>query len=313
MSLFDGYNFEDEILTTARTEQFSKLFCEVEHCREDEQKQKIEEMNGLIDEMNKEEFKSVFTEKLFDTIDKMIEEKKLSLESAILLLKHVGYCKVLKKIFLYSFDDSSLSKRMREMMIDENEKKKEINEKIITDHCECYLYLKDRTISRLPYACVTCLLKDALKKDETEEAQKEVEMALLALGNIGYWEMKRELYLNEITEIIKYHQEHQNLTQLAYQSAWQFLMNRFSNDKSLEEVIVNELHFAREATKALEDLSKSVDWKKKEEGKGEREVKEVLVIERWINDIFCFLYSNTLWNEEIAGLLYSIVQFVFVK
>ncbi|KAH7819577.1 uncharacterized protein MONOS_13608 [Monocercomonoides exilis] len=33
--------------------------------------------------------------------------------------------------------------------------------------------------------CMPCLLKFALKKDGNQEAQKEVEMALLALNNIG--------------------------------------------------------------------------------------------------------------------------------
>ncbi|KAH7819016.1 uncharacterized protein MONOS_13270 [Monocercomonoides exilis] len=186
MSLFDDYNFEDEILTTARTEQFSKLFCEVERCREVEQMQKIEEMNGLIDEMEKKEFKSVFTEELFDKIHQMIGEKTLSWGNAILLLKHAGFCKVLKKIPFYSFDYSSLSKRMKEMIIDENEKKKEEkNEKRLIDLCECYLLLNRWPSSEMDSIIVPCLLKVALKKDETDEAQKEVEMALLALGNIG--------------------------------------------------------------------------------------------------------------------------------
>ncbi|KAH7818834.1 uncharacterized protein MONOS_13660 [Monocercomonoides exilis] len=309
MSLSDDDISEDETLTTARTEQFSKLFCELEDCREDEQMQKIKEMNGLIDEMDEEEFESIFTIELFDTIYRMIEEKTLSWRNATLLLKHVGCCKVLKKIELFSFDDSLLSERMKEMIIDENEKKKEEkNEKHLIDLCECYLLLNRWPSSEMDSIYVPCLLKVALKKDETEEAQKEVEMALLALSNIGNWEIEQELYLNEITEIIRYHQEHHNLTRLAYQSAWQFLIKRFYWDKSLEEVIVNELHFSKEAARELEDLSKSVDWKRKEEEKGEREAKNVLVIERWFDVIYEFLYSNTLWNEELAGLINCIVQ-----
>eukprot|EP00770_Monocercomonoides_exilis_P004430 MONOS_4410.1-p1 / transcript=MONOS_4410.1 / gene=MONOS_4410 / organism=Monocercomonoides_exilis_PA203 / gene_product=unspecified product / transcript_product=unspecified product / location=Mono_scaffold00117:50578-51988(+) / protein_length=403 / sequence_SO=supercontig / SO=protein_coding / is_pseudo=false len=291
-----------------RTEQFSILFHEQEDCREVEQMQKIEEMNGLIDEMNEIEFKSIFTKELFDKIYRMIEKKILSLESAILLLKHVGYFRELKTIYLESIDYSLLSERMKEMMIDENEKKKERNEKILTDICECYALLIEVSIpKKLLSIVVPCLLKVALKKDETDEAQKEVEMSLPALGNIGFWEIEQKLYLNEIKEIIEYHQEHQNLTRLAYQSAWQFLMNRFYNDRTLEEVITNELHFSKEA-KELKDLSKYVDWKRKEERKGEREAKEVLAIWRWffvIDNYFCFC---KLWNEELVGLINSFAQ-----
>ncbi|KAH7829798.1 uncharacterized protein MONOS_3341 [Monocercomonoides exilis] len=143
---------------------------------------------------------------------------------------------------------------MKEMIIDENEKKKEVNEKILTDLCESYLLLNRWPSSEMDSIIVPCLLKVASKKDETEEAQKEVEIALLALGNIGFWE---KLYLNEITDIIKYHQEHQNLTRLAYQSAWGILIYGFTKVDSLEEVIVNELHFVREATRELEELTKN--------------------------------------------------------
>ncbi|KAH7818590.1 uncharacterized protein MONOS_17999 [Monocercomonoides exilis] len=71
------------------------------------------------------------------------------------------------------------------------------------------------------------LLREGLKKGESEDVQKDVDLALSALGNIKLSSiMKREMYLNEITEIIKYHQAHHNLTHLAYQSAWQFLTSR---------------------------------------------------------------------------------------
>ncbi|KAH7818814.1 uncharacterized protein MONOS_8869 [Monocercomonoides exilis] len=201
---------------------------------------------------------------------------------------------------------------MKEMIIDENKKKEEMNEKILTDLCECYALLgEDDIFDEVLSIIVPCLLKVASKKDETEEAQKEVEMSLLALGNIGLWEMKRELYLNEIKEIkeiIKYHQEHQNLTRLAYQSAWQFLIHQLFQDKSLEEVIVNELHFSKEAARELEDLSKSVGRNRKEDGKGENEAKEVLAFERWFFLINLYFYSCKLWNEELIGLISSIVQ-----
>ncbi|KAH7828552.1 uncharacterized protein MONOS_4964 [Monocercomonoides exilis] len=139
-----------------------------------------------------------------------------------------------------------------------------------------------------------------------EEKKLSMEDAILLMKRIGYCEMvmneiRQELYLDEIKEIIEYHQEHQNLTRLAYQSAWEFLVYRLHLDKSLEDVIVNELHFGREAAKELEELSKCVDWKRKEDD-------EVLVVERWLIVVDYYFSSCTLWNEEIAGLINCIVQ-----
>ncbi|KAH7827005.1 uncharacterized protein MONOS_17350 [Monocercomonoides exilis] len=123
---------------------------------------------------------------------------------------------------------------------------------------------------------MSCLLKIALNKQEDEETQKEVELALLALNNTGLIKNDKELHLNKITEIIKYHQEHHNLTQLAYQSAWRLLVNRLWVDNCLEEVIVNELHFVREAARELEELSKCVDWTRKDKENGGKEEKKEL-------------------------------------
>ncbi|KAH7820956.1 uncharacterized protein MONOS_17775 [Monocercomonoides exilis] len=286
------------------TEKFTSLFDGLEKCDEEEQMQKIKEMNGLIDEMNEEELLTVFTIELFNKIHQMIEIKTLSLENAILLLKHVGYCKILKFFLLFSFDDSLLSKRMREILIDKNGKKKD--EKHLIDVCECFALLIHRCPYELISICVPCLLKVALNKEENEETQKEAEIALLALSHISTcYEMKRELYLKEIKEIIEYHQEHRNLTRLAYQTAWKFLMSRFFNDDDLEEVIVNELHFAREAARELEELTKCVNWKKKEEENGE---KEAHIIGRWLFEVCDFFDSSTLQNDDFVGLIASIVQ-----
>eukprot|EP00770_Monocercomonoides_exilis_P009609 MONOS_9561.1-p1 / transcript=MONOS_9561.1 / gene=MONOS_9561 / organism=Monocercomonoides_exilis_PA203 / gene_product=unspecified product / transcript_product=unspecified product / location=Mono_scaffold00399:36337-37387(+) / protein_length=330 / sequence_SO=supercontig / SO=protein_coding / is_pseudo=false len=196
---------------------------------------------------------------------------------------------------------------MKEMTIDENEKKKD--EKHLADLCECYALLNDKEFpEELIPICLPCLLKVASKKERNKETQKEVEMALLALGNIGFWEMRRELYLNEIKEIIKYHQEHHNLTHLAYGCAWKFLYNRYFNDRSLEDVIVNELHFARESRRELEELTKSVDWKRKDEEKGEREAKEALAFWRWFYVIDFYFNFCELWSVEWEGFISSIVQ-----
>ncbi|KAH7820362.1 uncharacterized protein MONOS_2267 [Monocercomonoides exilis] len=156
---------------------------------------------------------------------------------------------------------------MREMIIDENEKKKdEKDERLLIDLCECYLTLGYDFPYELHSICVPCLLKTALKKEESKETQNETEMALLALSKAVCCFIEQELNLNEIKEIIKYHQGHRNLTQLAYQSAWLFLMDRFLYE-NVEEVIANELHLAREAARELEELTRCVNWKKKDEEK----------------------------------------------
>eukprot|EP00770_Monocercomonoides_exilis_P008954 MONOS_8909.1-p1 / transcript=MONOS_8909.1 / gene=MONOS_8909 / organism=Monocercomonoides_exilis_PA203 / gene_product=unspecified product / transcript_product=unspecified product / location=Mono_scaffold00350:29019-29952(-) / protein_length=291 / sequence_SO=supercontig / SO=protein_coding / is_pseudo=false len=154
--------------------------------------------------------------------------------------------------------------------------------------------------------CVPCLLKAALKKEESKEAQKEVEIALLSLSCIDFLsDMEKELYLNEITDIIKYHQEHRSLTRLAYQSAWRFLIDRFHKDYSLKDIVVNELHFAREAGRELEDLMKCIDWKGKEEENGRM---EVIFIRRWIDVVSIFFNWSLSWNEELAGLIGCLVD-----
>ncbi|KAH7818504.1 uncharacterized protein MONOS_7726 [Monocercomonoides exilis] len=133
-------------------------------------------------------------------------------------------------------------------------------------------------------------------------------MVLLALGNAGYQKVPKELYLNEIKEIIKYHQEHRNLTSPAYQSAWKFLMYRVIYDNALERIIVNELHFAREAARELEVLRECVDWKRKEEEIEEEERKDIMMIERWLDDIFCFLLCYKSHDEEFVGLFGCIIR-----
>ncbi|KAH7832429.1 uncharacterized protein MONOS_18522 [Monocercomonoides exilis] len=295
--------FAQENQETNYTKMFNELFSELEYCNEDEQRKKIEEMNEIINEMNKEEFFYVFTARIFNKIDKMIEEEKLSLEKCILFLKHVRDCNFMKTIFKFYFRYSSLDKRIEEMIIDESEKKKEEkNEKLLDNLCKCYISLSYNFPPELLSICVTCLLKAALNKVESEENQKEVEIALLALSNTNYYEIDKELYLNEIKEIIKYHLEHHNLTHLAYQSAWQFLIYRFIEDKSLEGMIVNELHFTREAGREFEDLTRSVDWKK------EKKAKEDIIIERWLQVLDCYFYYCQLRNEEYVGLISSIVR-----
>ncbi|KAH7819373.1 uncharacterized protein MONOS_17943 [Monocercomonoides exilis] len=288
-----------------------ELLAELERCNEDAQKQKIEEMNEIINGMNKEEFRSVFTVELFNRIDQMIEEKKLTLENAILLTKNIGYHNVIVNLFQFDFNMSSLRFRIEKMIAEEEKKKEGENEKLLVGLCECYFILSFNFTSEMLSICVPCLLKAALNKEESEEARKEVEMALLALSSMGVRRIaEQELYFQEIKEIIQYHQEHRNLTRLAYQSAMQFLMFRIFYERSLEEVFMNELHFVREAARELDELTKCVDWERKE---GENEIrrkdtKEELIILRWIRTLIRYFSNCTMWKEEFAGLINSIVQ-----
>eukprot|EP00770_Monocercomonoides_exilis_P005495 MONOS_5467.1-p1 / transcript=MONOS_5467.1 / gene=MONOS_5467 / organism=Monocercomonoides_exilis_PA203 / gene_product=unspecified product / transcript_product=unspecified product / location=Mono_scaffold00159:45167-47076(-) / protein_length=469 / sequence_SO=supercontig / SO=protein_coding / is_pseudo=false len=300
MFFYDCKNFA-EIYKDDITKKFTD-------CGKVSQKHYIIELNRLIEEMDEEELKSIFTIELLDTIYRMIEEKKLSVENVIALLKQAGYCKMLKKFFLCSFDESLLSKRMSGMIIDENEKKEGKNERLLVDLCECYLFLCCYCPSQLSSICLPHILKAALNKEENEEAQKEVEMALLTLSNIGFCEVPKELYISEIKEIIKYHQEHHNLTQLASLSAWQFLLRRLCHDNSLMGVIVNELHYVREATRELEELRECVDWKRKEGINGMKESKEELILIRWMYTLDNYLHSCKSWNEEFAKLIGSVAQ-----
>ncbi|KAH7832667.1 uncharacterized protein MONOS_16893 [Monocercomonoides exilis] len=266
-------------------------------------------MNEVIEEMDEEGLESVVTAEVFNGIYTMIEEKKVTMKNILLLLKHVGCCKVLKRVFIDEFEVTSLNKRFEKMIIDENEKKKdEKNEKLLTDLCECYLLLNEEFPSELLSICVRCILKEALNKEENEKAQKEVEMALLALSKCFYFgKLDKELYLGEIKEIVQYHQEHHNLTRLAYQSAWKLLMSRFYFNKSLEDEIVNELHFVRETRRELEELSKCVDWKRKKVER-EKETKEVIVLMKWLQLLEFFFRFCSFWNEEFVGLFGNVVQ-----
>eukprot|EP00770_Monocercomonoides_exilis_P002608 MONOS_2591.1-p1 / transcript=MONOS_2591.1 / gene=MONOS_2591 / organism=Monocercomonoides_exilis_PA203 / gene_product=unspecified product / transcript_product=unspecified product / location=Mono_scaffold00054:113081-113947(+) / protein_length=267 / sequence_SO=supercontig / SO=protein_coding / is_pseudo=false len=133
-------------------------------------------------------------------------------------------------------------------------------------------------------------------------------MALLSLISIYKFNDKgRELFLDEIKDIIKYHQEHCNLTRLAYQSIWKFLMERLYSQRELEGVIENELHFAREATREMEELVECVNWKRKEE-EGEKEMKDVIVLRRWLDEVNNYLCSSPSWKEKHIELVGGVVQ-----
>ncbi|KAH7821365.1 uncharacterized protein MONOS_17770 [Monocercomonoides exilis] len=155
----------------------------------------------------------------------MANEKRMPFNDYVLLLKKIGYWKVLKNETSQSYELPLLSKRIEKSIYDEKFKEREGNTKLLVDLCECYLTNYSSDLFQIPndllQICVPCLLKAAMLKEQSEEVQKEVDMALLSLGNISERDnIGKELYLNEITEIIQYHQEHQNLSHLAYMFAW---------------------------------------------------------------------------------------------
>ncbi|KAH7825724.1 uncharacterized protein MONOS_17423 [Monocercomonoides exilis] len=295
--------FMGDIMTLC-TKSFSKLFSELEDCNEDEQKVKIEEMNGLMNEMEEDEFFSVFNKQLFDRMNILIDKKKIATKDSVLMLKHIGYRKELKSIWMCNFENSLLCERIEKMIVDEDMKKEENDEKLHIDACECYLFLNNTFSNEHLSICIPCLLKVASDKEKNKEALKEVEMALLALSGISDNHIIcHELYLNEIAEILIYHQHHSNLTRLAYQSAWRFLLNRLVDDESSEEIIVSKLHFIDEATKELEELAKNVSGKRNEEERRRQEMIEYDIIKRWII-VFDHLFMNfKSWNVEYAGLV----------
>eukprot|EP00770_Monocercomonoides_exilis_P008026 MONOS_7984.1-p1 / transcript=MONOS_7984.1 / gene=MONOS_7984 / organism=Monocercomonoides_exilis_PA203 / gene_product=unspecified product / transcript_product=unspecified product / location=Mono_scaffold00289:33874-34863(+) / protein_length=311 / sequence_SO=supercontig / SO=protein_coding / is_pseudo=false len=195
-------------------------------------------------------------------------------------------------------------------MIVEEDKKEEKNEKLLVDLCECYLlfYIEFPSLD-LILTCVPCLLKATLKKEENDETQKEVEIALLALSRINrHYFLRQELYLKEITEIIEHQQKHRNLSQLAYQSTWKFFIYRYFNDYFLKGNIMNKLHFGREAARELEELIKCVDWNRKNGEEGGKEAKEELILLRCLQTIVVYFCICKLENEENEGLIKSIVK-----
>ncbi|KAH7820522.1 uncharacterized protein MONOS_301 [Monocercomonoides exilis] len=71
----------------------------------------------------------------------MIEERKISMENALVLLKQIGYCNVLMDLWSRSFEESSLKKKIEKLKVEEEEKKEEKNEMLLVDLCECYVSL----------------------------------------------------------------------------------------------------------------------------------------------------------------------------
>ncbi|KAH7822294.1 uncharacterized protein MONOS_6425 [Monocercomonoides exilis] len=228
------------------------------------------------------------------------------------MLKHMGYCNVWKEFWNCCCDSSSLKIIFEKIILEENRKTEGKKEKLQVDLCECHLLLNNDSSSELLSVCVKCLLKAAKQIDQNEETQKEVEMALLTLRRVEMLTREdREPNLNEIKEIIRHHRDHHNLTHLGCLSAWEIVISRFHSEKSIEDVVVNRMHFAEEAAKEVEDLSKCIDWNKKEEKTEKRKKKERKVIMKWIFLTEVFFLSLRLWKEEFVGLIQSLVKMCF--
>ncbi|KAH7814997.1 uncharacterized protein MONOS_18365 [Monocercomonoides exilis] len=292
----------------ARPEKFSKMFIKNYHCSSVVQNLQIEGLDSLIDEMDREELNSIMTEDFFDELNELIERKTLSIENAFLLLKQIGYCNVMKELWSNVFCYSLLRERFEKMIVDEEDKRLLKNEKLLIDLCECYLafcfFLAPTEVLRI---CVPYLLKVALSKEESEEKQKEVEIALLALSNLNEkMNVERELWQEEAIEIIKYHQKHRNLTHLAYQSAWMFLINRLNEERGFIDSFLSKLNFVSEATRELEELRRCVDWKKK--AKRGKEKKELVIIKRWCKTLRAYFEKGGMREKEYVGLSECVVR-----
>ncbi|KAH7829361.1 uncharacterized protein MONOS_17091 [Monocercomonoides exilis] len=123
-----------------------------------------------------------------------------------------------------------------------------------------------------------------------------------------YFRILKKLYLEEISEIIQQHQEHHNLTRIAYESAWKFLIKRLFTYRKLEDIIVKDLHFFRETSRELDDLRGCVDWKKKEEESGREKSKEETNLWGWLIYVENFFVSFRKRNGEIVGLVNSVTD-----
>ncbi|KAH7823792.1 uncharacterized protein MONOS_1873 [Monocercomonoides exilis] len=178
------------------------------------------------------------------------------------------------------------------------------------DLCECFLALfegiPDASKDTVAVS-VRCVMKAAMSKEKDEKTQKEVEMALLALSNAKYFDCdNRVQFLDESVEIIKYHQEHHNLTRLAYQSAWCSIVNQASNDEKMGKTVENELNFCKEAERELDELLRCVNWRKNEKEIDEN--FEVRLMKRWLRIINAYFFNNTLRGDEVLRLIACVVR-----
>ncbi|KAH7832412.1 uncharacterized protein MONOS_9324 [Monocercomonoides exilis] len=265
-------------------------------------------MNEQVEKMNYRELESILIDKVYFEVDKNIEEKRLSVENALLLLKQLGFNKKLKWNENMNYDYSVLRVRFESMIDKEDQKKEEKNERLLLDLCESHILLSERYISRESLkACLHCIMNVVLKKEENEEMKKDVEIALLGLSNSHILtEAENELDLYKITEIIKIHQHHRNLSLASFLSAFKIFVEMAPTKKELIEIYLSELHFVREAAKELEELVKRTNERK--EGEKFDEMIEMIIIKKWCNMLQMYFAYCDYSEAECVGLIAALVQ-----
>ncbi|KAH7823200.1 uncharacterized protein MONOS_18626 [Monocercomonoides exilis] len=303
------------------------MISQLKYFNEGEQKIKIKEINNFMDDVDEGKFEdfnkimestksylsAFFPVDFYSEIDNLIKEKKTSLDNLILLLKRIGRSKLSNAFYMNHFDFSSLSERIEKMIVDEEKKGKRMNKNKIYDLCECYVlnchhYLPDCLIA----IALPCFLKVALNKGKRLDSQKKVEHALCALNAIKpiyhFLSEKKELCIKEMENIIKYHQWHRNLTQLAYEYAWNFLISRLKYKRSLNIVITKELHFIKEATKEMKELERNANWRISEGRKYVEEEKEAQLLVSWCYMCFIYFCETKIWEKETFQLISYVVR-----
>eukprot|EP00770_Monocercomonoides_exilis_P000517 MONOS_514.1-p1 / transcript=MONOS_514.1 / gene=MONOS_514 / organism=Monocercomonoides_exilis_PA203 / gene_product=unspecified product / transcript_product=unspecified product / location=Mono_scaffold00008:119626-120946(+) / protein_length=346 / sequence_SO=supercontig / SO=protein_coding / is_pseudo=false len=112
------------------------MLFQLGNLRDAERRQKIREMAGLVGGMSKKELGMVSKKEVFDEIEKMVGEKKISFEEVVPLMKQIGCWRMLNDKKNPNFYSSALCKRF-ELAIGEEEKKTEgKNEKWLSELCE---------------------------------------------------------------------------------------------------------------------------------------------------------------------------------
>ncbi|KAH7832722.1 uncharacterized protein MONOS_15261 [Monocercomonoides exilis] len=198
--------------------------------------------------MGVKELGCVFAGKVFEKIFEMVKGEKLVLEDGIMLLKHVGYYKALSDIHTDNDGESSFRKRFERRVMNEEWKQGQKKEKMLNDVCECYALSYEQFV--------------------TFNFSSHVE---------------EDVFMNSIVSVIVHHQQNRNLTQLAYQSAWQFFMKRMHTNAQMESAMSMHFGFVEEARRELEELEKRADWQRKE--RRVKELKDIHTILRWLKTL----------------------------
>ncbi|KAH7831728.1 uncharacterized protein MONOS_523 [Monocercomonoides exilis] len=184
-------------------------------------------MAGLVGGMSKKELGMVSKKEIFDEIEKMVGEKKMLFEEVAPLMKQIGCWRMLNDEKNPNFYSSALCKHF-ELAIGEEEKKREgKNEKWLSDFCEVFFSLHGH------HYC---------------------------MGGLGLHWMEARICVEELSGIIRHHEEHDNLTDVAYQTAWDLLVLQLKRKEvrflmRLESVSVAVLVGGGSVDVVLEELS----------------------------------------------------------